>query len=255
MNRIWGHVVMFLGVCAVGSAAIPACATNDQSIFVRGVLAPSTNRQNNTCVYTDDPSQPQLFSGRLDVGVRDNYQAVLLVGNQLIGRGDPDTLRAESNRVHIEGAIVTVTNPDGSVISEFTAPGAGVADPQSNNAPDYGVFAVTLIDAPTVATLKASLPDCVKVVRTVIAKVKAVGTTLGGHQLESGEFAFPISVCNGCLVDFSSGNDPAVDPQPNCAKPFDSSAATTLPCVVGQDEAVPCQLCRSSPACNPQTCP
>lgn len=252
MNRIWGHVVKFLGVCAIGSAAIPACATNDQSIFVRGVLAPSTNRQNNVCVYTDDPSQPQLFYGELDVGVRDNYQGKLIIGNQLIGRGNADTVRAESNRVHINGVIVSVTNPDGSVISEFTAPAAGVADPQSNNAPDYGIVSATLIDAPTAEALRASFPRFGKAVRTVVVKVKALGTTLGGRELESGEFEFPIAVCNGCKVDFSSGNDPAVNPQPNCAKPFETGGASSLPCDEGQDEPVPCQLCQDRLACDPQ---
>ena len=50
----------------------------------------------------------------LDIGVADNYYAVLLVGNQLIPRSDPQNNRAESNRVHINGAIVRVTETDGT---------------------------------------------------------------------------------------------------------------------------------------------
>ncbi|AKU96769.1 hypothetical protein AKJ09_03433 [Labilithrix luteola] len=252
MKRIWGHLVSLLGLALVGSAAFPACATNDQSIFIRGALAPSTNRQNNVCIYTDDPSQAELFEGSVDLGIRDDYFGILLIGNQMTPRADNLNNRAESNRIHIDGAVVQVTNPDGSLIREFTSTATGFADPSSNSAPDYGTIGVTLIDAPTKAALLPLLPNRTAS-KMVVAKVKAFGRTLGGLDLESGEFQFPISVCNGCLVDFSTGTDPA-QPLPNCRKALDAAAGgTALPCFVGQDERTPCQLCQGRPVCDPAT--
>ena len=253
MKRIWGHVLsVSLAAIAVGALA-PACAENDQSIFIRNVLAPSTNRTNGTCVYTDDPQQAALFEGLVDLGVRDNYYAVVLVGNQMIPRGDPANTRAESNRVHLNGAIVRVTEPNGALINEFTSLASGLADPQSNNNPDYGLMGVTAIDAPTKDKLIAQLPTR-SATKQVVVNLKAFGKTNGGVDVESGEFQFTVRACNGCLVSFAGADDPAQQPRPNCKAALGASGgggATALPCFPGQDEPVPCQLCQGRPACDP----
>jgi hypothetical protein len=250
MKRIGRCVMSLLAVGLVTSALVPACATNDQSIFIRGALAPSANRTGGVCLYNPDPTAPALFTGTLDVGIRDNYQAVLLVGNQMIPRGDPTDTRAESNRVHLNGAIVKVQNPDGSGIREFTSLATGFADTQTNNNPSFGLMGVAIVDAPTRDILASQLPDR-NAVKTVVAQIKAFGKTLGGVDVESGEFQFSIRVCNGCLVSFVGANDPALQPQPNCLKAVDASSTTSTPCFPGQDEPTPCQLCQGRPACNP----
>ena len=65
-------------------------------------------------------------------------------------------------------------------------------------------------------------------------------------KTESGEFQFPITVCNGCLVSFSGADDPAT-PGLDCNLPLSQAGGgggnSQLPCKVGQDEPVPCQLC------------
>lgn len=249
MNRIWGHVVSLLGLALVGSAAFPACATNDQSIFIRGALAPSTNRQNNACIYTDDPSQAQLFEATVDLGLRDDYFGILLVGNQMTPRGDNLNNRAESNGFHIDGAVVRVANPDDSTIHEFTSSSTGFADPSSNSQADYASIGAVLLDATTKAALLPQLTTR-EASKLVIAHVKVFGRTTGGLDIESGEFQLPIRACNGCLVSFATGTDTAVA-LPNCAKALDSSSGTSFPCNLGQDEAVPCQLCQGKPVCDP----
>lgn len=250
MKRIVGRVMSIVGTTLVAGSAAPACAQNDVSLFIHGLIAPPTNRQGGVCTYTADPGQAQLFEGRLDIGVRDNYFGVLLVANQLIPRGDPTQTRAESNRMHLDGAIVRVTFPDGGLIREFTSYGMGFADPAVNNAPGFGTIGVALFDPPTADLIRPQLPDR-NASRMLLLNVKVFGKTLGGVDVESGEYQVPIRVCNGCLVSFASGNDPAVSPQPNCAKALE--ATTLLPCAAGQDELVPCQLCQGRPACDPRT--
>jgi hypothetical protein len=255
MNRIWGHALSLIVLGLATSAVVPACVDNDKSIFIRGLAAPPQNRQNGTCLYQPDPTGTGLFGGTLDVGVRDNYFAVLLVGNQMNGRGDPLDPRTESNRIHFNGAVSRITDTEGNQLREFTAYATGFADIQQNNAPGYGIVGVPVIDATARDLLAGGLPNRTAT-KTVLVNVKVFGKTLGGEDLESGEFQFPVKVCNGCLVDFSTGNDPNIQPQPNCAAGLSAAGGSTtvvLPCFAGQDEATPCQLCQGRPACDPRT--
>jgi hypothetical protein len=269
MKRIWGYVVSMLAAGTVVGGALPACATNDQTIFIRDALYPSTNRQGGSCVYTNDPQQPALFGATMDVGLTDSYFGVLLVGNQLVARGDPQNNRAESSRVHINGGIVRVTEPNGTLIKEFTSLATGFNDPQNNNAPGYGTIGLVLVDA---ATSELILTDSYKpeadrrpltrdVAKTVQINVKAFGQTLGGVDVESEEFQLPMEVCKGCLVLYD-GFDPTQAPPAkpgapanNCLKAPDANAATatTGPCRAGQDLALSCRLCQGVPVCDPNT--
>jgi len=252
MKRILRHVVSLVVVGSAAAAAVPACATNDQTIFIRSALAPSINRQQGGCVYTADPTQAQLFEARADLGVTDSYFSILLVGNQMIPRSDSLDNRAESNRVHINGAIVRVTEADGTLIREFTSLATGFADPASTNTPSYTSIGVVSLDAPTRDILLPSLPNRL-VSKTILINIKAFGTSLGGKDVESGEFQLPMQVCNGCLVNFDGATDPTAMIKPNCnAPPAMALTPATSPCFAGQDEPVPCQLCvKTREACDP----
>lgn len=243
MKRILGRVVVVCASALVLGVVTPACVENDQSIFIRAVLAPSTNRQQGACIYTDDPQQPQLFAGQLDVALRDNYKAVVLVGSQMLQRGDPNNARAEPNRVHLNGAVVRVLEPNGAQIAEFTSLATGFADVQQNNNPDFGTMEIVGIDAPTARTLAGQVAPG-GATKQVILQVKAFGKTLGGVDLESSEFQFPLEICNGCLVTFATA-DTARPAGEQCTGALATGGTNTqLPCEVGQDgEAVPCQLC------------
>jgi hypothetical protein len=269
MKRIWGYVVSMLAAATVVGGTLPACATNDQTIFIRNALAPSVNRQGGSCIYTNDPSQAGLFQAEMDIGLTDSYFGILLVGNQLVARGDPANNRAESSRVHINGGIVRVTEPGGRLINEFTSLATGFNDPQNNNAPGYGTIGLVLIDAPTKDRIltdsykpegEQRVPlDRRNISKTVLINVKAFGQTLGGVDVESEEYQLPMQVCNGCLVVFDGFDPtrapPAVPgaPENNCLKAPEAVGAggTTGPCRAGQDIALSCRLCQGLEACDP----
>ena len=250
MKRFLGRVVVVCASALVIGAALPACVENDQSIFIRSVLRPSTNRQNGACIYTADPQQAELFRGILDVGIRDNYRSILLVGSQMLSRGDPANTRAEPNRVHLNGAVVRVQEPNGAQIAEFTSLASGFADVGNNNNPGYGVMQIVTIDAPTAEALRQQVPQArpgqQSAFKQVVVQLKAFGKTLGGVDLESNEHQFTLDVCNGCLV--TRVLDPA---QPTAGCPDSTAAATDQgPCEAGQDEPTPCQLCRGKAVCD-----
>ena len=257
MKRIWGHIV---SLCVAGmavSAILPACATNDQTIFIRQAMAPSATRVNGACTYLADPQAPALLGAKLDLGLVDSYFVVLLVANQLTPRGDQANNRAESNRAHINGGIIRVTEPDGTLIREFTSTSVGFADPGQNSSPGYTLAGMVAFDALTKAAILGTPPGLPNraVQKTILLNIKAFGKTLGGEDLESGEFQLPMQVCNGCLVDFTTGQDNDAKVKPNCSlKPMTGVTTTIVnPCFLGQDESVKCETCIGRLAvCDPK---
>ncbi len=247
MNRLIGQAIAVVALGVLSTAVMPACAENDQSIFIRNMLGPAQNRQNNACVYSSDPTQLAISEGILDIGVADSYRAALLVGNQLIARGDGNNTRSESNRARLDGAVVRVTDPNGGTLGEFTSLGSGFVEPQLNNQPSFGPFFVTILDSSTIQKVAGQVTG--EQGKLVIANIKVFGRTLGGVDLETGEFQYPIRLCNGCLVSFASGDDPAT-PGRDCNLKLESGGTNNLPCNPGQDEVTPCQTCIGKPACG-----
>jgi hypothetical protein len=241
MNRLLGQSFAVITVGALATAFTPACAENDQSIFIRQALAPAQNRQNGMCVYTDDPTQTFISEGTLDVVLSDTYVARLLVGNQLIQRGNAASTAAEPNRAHVNGAVVRVTDANGATISEFTSLGSAFVDPQINNISSFAPLFVTALDPATTGRLRDEIIATGQA-KLVIANIKAFGKTLGGVDLESGEFQFPIRLCSRCLLSFATGDDPAIAGV-DCQKALEGSS-TEAPCAIGQDEITPCEFCR-----------
>lgn len=261
MKRIWGHVLVS-GLAAGAAVALSsACAHDDSTIFIRNVLFPPNAQAGGACTYTGDPSQPELAEGLLDVGVSklgdDSYQGVFLIGNQMIPRGDPNQVRTETSRVIIQGAIVRLTDAFGGGVpggSSFTTLGTGAIDPAQGTTPSYSPAFFTIIPPATSSALRQTLAlgDSTH----VVSFIRAFGQTLGGQHVESNEFQFPITVCNGCLVSFpAAANDPAQKPNPNCLS-VSSTTIQAAPCRIGQDQPVDCRICQTNPptpACGPQS--
>jgi hypothetical protein len=230
-------------VAVAVASALVACGGQNldggerHAFFVRAALAPPShaNASPAGCVYTADPTNPALFQGRLDAGVADSYQL-----NLLLQGSDPATATA------VTGAHVTLTQVDATPIRELDVV-TNAFIPAGQNA----VASLTAIDVVAAQMLIENLPNRTAS-ETVIANIELKGRDpAGGSDVTTPVFSFPISVCNGCLVDFSTGNDPTSPVQPNCNKPLAGTDAAQ-PCFVGQDEAVPCQLCVGArPICDP----
>lgn len=251
MTRNRGRFLALSGFMISTALVASACAHNDASIVVHGVLAPPLP-QNGECAYTSDPTQPEESSGVLDVALLASYTPEVLVGNQMIARNDNVNLKAETARVTLQGAVVHVDDTAGNEINSFTSLSSGFIDPAAGGVPSYGPMALTLIDPKTSAAMAGSLPA--SGTKQVVVHFTVFGQTAGGDDIESDEFQFPVNVCKGCLVSFPAGSsDPLQQPQPNCAAALGSNSASTtiIPCVVGQDQIVDCRLCQGNPACVP----
>jgi hypothetical protein len=245
LKRIWGHGVALL--VAAGLAA-SACADNDGSVFVVGVIAPPIPA-NGVCTYTIAPTGPFLSAGTVDLGFTNSYTPTVLLGNQLVARGNAQESRVETNRIQLQGSVVRITDAAGAELRSYTVAAAGILDPASGTTPGYGSTTTVLVDPDTAQTLRSQLTP--GTTRTLLTYTKFFGQTLGGTHIESGEYQYPITVCVGCLVSFASGTDTA-KPRPNCDAPIGSSGSTvTTPCILGQDQFLDCRLCQGNPLCTP----
>ncbi len=232
--RLWTAPFIGSGLSALVATGAMGCADNESSLFVRQVQAVEAP----DCRVTADPGALFMPYGVLDVAIAgDNgYQATLLVGNQLVQRGSSETVRTETARVALRGAIVRGVDADGvEVVPSFTVDGTGFVDPGTQSSPGYGLMATTLI--PPQSGLAAGW---------VTVWVKVFGRTLGGKDIESNELAYPINICSGCLVSFPAK---AIDSTGTCV--LGSGQDFQLPCIPGQDGAVPCTFCMGRvPACD-----
>jgi len=234
----------------------PGCADSESMLFIRQVQAPAVGTSGG-CTYQADPSSLFLASGALDLAFRLQYSAALLVGNQLVPRGNNAQLRTETARVRIEGAVVRAEDPNGAVVwGPVTVPGSGFIDPSNGTTPTYGITQTTLLGSQIGATLAAQLQGDRTQFRRLTSIVKVFGRTLGGMTVDSGEWRFPITVCFGCLISFPrDANNPNLMPMPNCQQSAATGTALARPCIIGQDDTVDCRICKevypSSGVCDP----
>ncbi len=219
---------------------VVGCAENDSSLFVEGVLAPTPP----SCEYSGDPGSAFLFRGTLDVAFRTKYEGIVLVGNQLTPRGNKAELRAETAGFRVRGAEVTLTNTRGAVIDEFSVNGGGFIQSNASEAPGYGLAEVTMVPGGVGDSLAADLEGDRSARRTLIANVRVFGETLGGVEVTSGDFTFPIDVCWGCLVDYPLEAITDEGGQVVCGVRADNVGFEQ--CVIGQDERVDCRACAST---------
>ena len=209
-------------------AGAPSCAETDSAIFVRQVQLAVAD---DNCIVTNDPGALPISRGVLDVSLSTaGYTATLLVGNQLVPRGDNDRLLPETSRVHLYEAEVTLFDFGGTQLAAYTQPITGFVDPTSNTSPGYGLTSLAIIDPSAVA----SLPNN----QTIVARIKVFGRTLGGIEVESGYWDYPIDVCSGCLAN-------------RCVPPAACDDDCVQVCAFGQDLAPDCRATSMNPCTAP----
>ncbi len=225
----------------LGSAG---CADSESMLFVRQAQARISSGATG-CTVDSSPSSLFITEGTLDLAFRTEYVAALLVGNQLVARGNSSQLRTETSRVEMEGAVVRLEDGRNTVWGPFTVPGAGFIDPATGSTPAYGLTETILVGSNFGNSLVAELRQTLAV-RRYTSVVKVVGKTLGGTPVESGEWRFPLTICYACLVTFPpEASDPKLT-RPNCDLPASTGTTVAAPCALGQDDAVDCRVCKLS---------
>jgi hypothetical protein len=261
MGQSLQRTVAFLVLVASGGVLASSCATNESSLFIRGCL----ETPQDTCTVSPDVSATQIFAGRLDPAQGTGYNGILLFGNQLVARGNSTQLRTETSRIEVQSADVTIYDSTmATTYITYSVPASGFADPGTSTQPGFGAVKVLLIDAVTAAAHPGT---------TLVAGVILHGRTLGGLELESGEWQFPVEVLQRgalCYLDpcrsgvigadmpivtCHPGYDSVTDCRQGCGCSPGLSDCAPLGCVIKKtgDKIGICGGCTSSAQCAPGT--
>jgi hypothetical protein len=217
-----------LSTLALG-ASLSGCADNESSLFVEGVLSlPSSD-----CVARPDAQAEFLSQGVLDLTFANRYVAAVQVGNQITEQGNREKLRTETSRMHLEGATGTVFDVD-QTEHAFDSIATGFVHPAAGTSPGVSAVFVQLVNDTVSAALSGE--------GQIVVRFRVFGTTLGGQEIESGEFDFPIYVCRGCLIQFPLEADDVMTDGYQCAVSAETTQEQRI-CFIGQDQLFPCTEC------------
>lgn len=177
-----------------GLLSMSACAENRTTLFIeRGLYIPPED----DCLISVDLNG--LQSGVMDLDLTNSYSASVSVANQMQPLGDPDRLRAETSRIQLEGFEVEIEGIDATpAVTTYSRRFTSIVDP--GNGTDPGRTAVTLDMIPGGAITEEGF---------YLIHVRIYGTTLGGLEVESPEFVYPLQVCEGCLLTCAEEAGPA----------------------------------------------
>lgn len=234
-----GAIALLAAATAFLSAS---CAEDDSSIFIRGCMIVS--RTDCSVQVTLTPNLQ--LEGTIDAAFAGEYVCTMLVENQLVARGDPTTLKTETSGVELYEAEVQVLSAAGAVLNEFSVPITGFLDPGMSGEDGAGASEVVMIDAATLQSQGAMVAST-GIQQQVVSSVIAKGRTLGGLEVHTQKFLFPILISNGSSC--------ATTPGMPCVG--GTMTTSTADCRLGIDEPAGsnCSLIASTlGACNHLEC-
>lgn len=201
---------------------------------LEGALAPRPG----TCAHELDEGLTLHAQGVLDRSLASIYASAFVVRNDF------------DERVSLIRAEVSLTTTDGQpLFPPFRPTVTGIVDPNGMR----GLAFISLLPAAIVTQLPLG---------KVLANVSVNGVTSTGQTVTSAATAFPIEVCEGCLISYpESARDPESPEGEYLCKTgmaaAESLGPTPLPCDLGIDRPAPCTACSDrlsicqSPANNP----
>ncbi|MCS6799232.1 MAG: hypothetical protein NZ898_12015 [Myxococcota bacterium] len=172
---------------AIAFAVLVGCVDHDgPTLIIRGNAAPD-----DECEFKPDKL---VVRGIFDVGATNSYALHPVYVNQMRSRQADAPPRADPNGIRIEGAEVELRDTAGAPL----ALGAGLPNPYtvmsgtfvpsiSANSDGVAVGELEVIPAPYAGALPVG--------GTVVIAVRVFGETLGGVDIESAEYLWPIDVC------------------------------------------------------------
>ncbi|NMC69661.1 MAG: hypothetical protein GYA57_06280 [Myxococcales bacterium] len=225
-------LVLASGLLALGAG----CQDDWQGFFVR-----DNKRLGEPpgCEIPTEASATGLLAGVLDLNVRTSYAGYLFVENGLIARADPGLPRAESNGIFVQGARLSY-EPDpacaGTALPDVEVRFSNYIAPQGS-----ATIGIYLIPDSIGSRLPTAIADCAVERPQITVTAQIFGVTQAGTEMETQEFAFPITLCRGCLAYCPTGVDlDTTTPgcQCNCNSDVDQDDP---PCNPGQDDLVDCR--------------
>ena len=158
-----------------------------------------------------------LVSGMVDIALRDNYVINPIVRNNLTDVAQQKGLQASDSRIATNGIVLKSAEIEyspldgiaGNIPSTRVIPLSGTVSELSS----MTLFNFPLIESEVMEALRSSdtfflidegtaRPKRTSV--TLLTSIRIKGETLDGRATESEPFLFPVEVCNGCMITYTS---------------------------------------------------
>lgn len=230
---------MRVGICTALALAIAlavgSCVDNEVTFFVEHMkVQPSPP----SCVVST--GDEKAATGLLDLALATSYGGWYYVTNHAMIREEYDNLRAETDGIIVDGMEAYVTSTEGALIggSEYYEFEMYVAPQSSDVLPAISIPNSVVIGlaqeygCPSMNDLSVRQEMAAAIISgtlgnvlvqewypAVYSKVRFIGHTQGGKDVETPEFSFMINLCCNCLIDWNSCFDPCYA---FCSEPEDS---------------------------------
>ena len=200
------------------------CADEDGSFYIYWARQPAEKCK----TPSTDTSGQYNGRGTLDVLVKQGYWTYFLAINNLNptssedGQPERNNLHMKEFRISLDLGSVPGSYPD-SVIN-FSEPISGTAPPGGGKV----IMPARVISDQLASMLASVIPKNAE--PNITAKIR-IAALRSEAEIESSEFLFPITLCNGCLVDFRNTCPAATDTYSKnvCGYPQDTPVTCCQP--------------------------
>ncbi len=251
-------VVLLIAASSAGSITLVGCQDREVSMSIVNVRPIDPEN----CTPVEDTTVFQT-NGTIDMALRNNYQATLMVENNLVDVANAKGFSPNETRISTNAIMLRSATIEFSALDQLTA-----EIPPRRNIPLSGTISeetqlmltgVEILDANTVSQIRNSQEFIstargeAKPVRTsvtLLARIRLKGETIDGREAESNEFLYPIEVCNGCRVLYppdmvTPRGGYLTCPSPSPDIEVDAATSETCESARGMDGLfVDCQTCQ-----------
>jgi hypothetical protein len=205
--------------------ALAGCVADggDEGLVVRDNLAPEAT----SCSFTPQPTSPFISRGTVHTRTPSPYLLSPLIESRItapMGQESARTVSLMGAKIDLAIGPITVEDAEGAITFSCTADGAGACYDDAARealaasgttkfrslfsaplAPNGGFSTATFDLVPTLAVREierkaGTLPAGARLHAQVVATAVIYGQ-LGGSEVQSPPFVYPVAVCNDCVVN------------------------------------------------------
>jgi hypothetical protein len=217
-----------MSITVFSGIALPGCANDsgDKTILVLNNLAAVSD--DNKCVIAPSEDSAGRSAGSWSLDSPNSYLLFPLVKNLAT---DPDGVLLSQRTFFAQGARIAVSSSDAAVQTAIGASGKYTQLSSFSVSPNGGLAAFGLPLIPSrVGALIAPTLSPAKPTAQLVATIEIFGL-LGGSEVTSQPFDFPIEACVGCAGQIVG---------PCASLPMDFKANPGNPCNPFQDGVIDC---------------
>lgn len=211
-----------IAISLAGTSALAGCAQENPGFFIQSAVA-----LDDACMFS--ASSATIGTGVFDIGYRNTetdqpirpYTLNLVVRSNIISRnqGNRSAPRPDSAAVTLQSADIRIYKGApgtedheliGGSAAERSVAVNGYIPTALDGSPGRGAITVEAIGYEAGAALAGTYAD--QDPEQLVMGIRLYGKTVGGHDVETDEWFWPFTICDGCL-EVTPLPDQALDPE------------------------------------------